>query len=147
VSKRLHTLPTVSTREADRFWTSCRQKRLKYCVNERGVRCAGHWKSACLTLQRVCGGSYLRRTINLQQRALAPEVGFGASFSCICPQLSSLHLSNQADSVTTGVSSFTAFCWQLKPEKPAIPRRRQMRLISIPMLGDHPVLHTEHVEP
>jgi len=32
-------------------------------------------------------------------------------------------------------------------EKLAILRRRQMRLISVPVLRDHAVLNTEHVEP
>src|ERR1700730_57977 len=44
---------------------------------------------------------------------MAPEVGFGAVFPCISLQLSSLHLSNQANSVTTRANSFTAVCWQI----------------------------------
>jgi hypothetical protein len=40
---------------------------------------------------------------------LAPEVGFGAVFPCISPELSSLHPSNQANSVTTSTNSFTNF--------------------------------------
>jgi hypothetical protein len=81
---------------------------------------------------------------------VAPAVGFGGSFPCILLQLSSLYLSNQANSATTCAESFTAvcwqFCWQLKPEKPAIRRRRQMHLIGIPVLSDHTVLKTKHVE-
>ena len=42
----------------------------------------------------------------------APEVGFGGVFPCISQQLSSLYLSNQADSRTTRASFFTAVCWQ-----------------------------------
>ena len=41
VSKTLHTPKGRFTREADGFWTSCGQKRLKYSANEGGVRCAG----------------------------------------------------------------------------------------------------------
>jgi hypothetical protein len=80
----------------------------------------------------------------LQSRA--PGVGFGAVFPCILLHSSSLHLGNQTDSRITSAYSFIAVCWQLKPEKPVIPRRQQMHLISIPVLSDHAVLNTKHVE-
>ncbi len=41
MSKGLHTLPTVFTREADRFWTSCSEKRLKYSANRGGCEVRG----------------------------------------------------------------------------------------------------------
>jgi len=43
---------------------------------------------------------------------MAPEVGFGRVFPRICLELSTLHESNQADSVTTRAASFIAICWQ-----------------------------------
>ena len=36
------------TREADGFWTSCGQKRLKYSANEGGVRCAAYFLASQL---------------------------------------------------------------------------------------------------
>ncbi len=48
MSKRLHTLPAVFTREAGRFWTSRNQKRLKYSVNAGG----GTWETGTLTIDQ-----------------------------------------------------------------------------------------------
>jgi hypothetical protein len=43
MSKPVHTLLAIFTREASRVWTSCDQKRLKYSVNGGGVRCADYF--------------------------------------------------------------------------------------------------------
>jgi len=43
---------------------------------------------------------------------MAPKVGCGAVFPYILPHSSSLHLSYQANSLTTSANSFTAVCWQ-----------------------------------
>ncbi len=53
MSKGLHTLPAVFTREASRFWTSCSQKVLKYSAKIRGVRCAGYFGTNS-SLHRPC---------------------------------------------------------------------------------------------
>jgi hypothetical protein len=108
VSKRLHTLPTVFTREAGRFWTSCDQKRLKYSANRGGCevrRLLWHRKRLAPTLQRDLLESPF-------ESAMAPAVGFGAVFPCIFRHSSSLGVSNQANPRTTRTSSFIAVCWQ-----------------------------------
>ncbi len=46
------------------------------------------------------------------ERLIAPEVGFSASFSVICLQLSRLHEGNQAYSTTTRADFLAASCWQ-----------------------------------
>jgi len=48
VSKTLHTPKGRFTREADGFWTSCGQKRLKYSVNAGG----GTWETGTLTIDQ-----------------------------------------------------------------------------------------------
>jgi hypothetical protein len=52
VSKRLRTLAAIFTRGRGRVWTSCRAKRLKYSVNEGGVRYGAIL--AALALKRRC---------------------------------------------------------------------------------------------
>ncbi len=48
MSKTLHTPKGRFTREADGFWTSCCQKRLKYSVNAWG----GTWETGTLTIDQ-----------------------------------------------------------------------------------------------
>ncbi len=48
MSKTLHTPKGRFTREADGFWTSCCQKRLKYSVNAGG----GTWETGTLTIDQ-----------------------------------------------------------------------------------------------